>query len=253
MIIVKLGGSIISDKTTPFSFNEGVVRHIADEIAAVYPRQKFVLVHGGGSYGHPLARKYGIREGLGKRDRSMGFTRTHQAMLELNHKIVSVLLEKELPAFPVAPSSLFILRDGEVVHGDLTVVQELLAREFIPVLFGDVALAEDRGIDILSGDQIITYLARKLEPEKVIFLMDVDGIYDKDPKRHTDARLVEVVEDPSSIAGETGTFDVTGGIHNKLVQAFKLPCPAWFINGTIRGNLTRALRGEQVGTRVKRN
>lgn len=253
MIIVKLGGSAISDKTTPFSFNEGVVRQIAEELASRYPQQQFILVHGGGSFGHPLAARYGIREGLAGRERSLGFTRTHQAMQELNHRIVSVLLEQELPAFPVAPSSLFILEGGEIAHGDITVVRELLAREFIPVLFGDVALAKDCGIDILSGDQIITYLSRALEVEKVIFLMDVDGIYDRDPKQHPDARLIEVLEDSPSITGETGTFDVTGGIHNKLAQAVKLPCPAWFINGTVRGNLTRALRGEQVGTVVKRD
>ena len=40
---------------------------------------------------------------------------------------------------------------------------------------------------VLSGDQIVKYLAENLKPEKVVLGSDVDGIYNKDPKKYPDA------------------------------------------------------------------
>ena len=246
MIIVKLGGSVISNKGKPFSFRKEVVENIAEEIARFYPEKKFLLVHGGGSYGHPLATKYAIREGF-KEERKVGFSLTHQAMIELNKKIVEIFLDKNLPAFSVTPSSIFIMNNGRVMDGWIEVIRLLLERNFIPVLFGDVAISKDKGIDILSGDQIISFLAEELDVEKVIFLMDVDGIYDRDP-RERGAKLIEIIDESISIEGETGKFDVTGGIKNKVEEALKMKCPVYFINGMVKGNLSKAIEGRKIGT-----
>jgi len=253
MIIVKLGGSIICNKNEPLSFNEGVVKQIAEEIADFYPEKKFLLVHGGGSYGHPLAKEYKIREGL-KKENMVGVSKTHQAMLELNKKIIEIFLSLNLPAFSISPSSIFIINEGQIVDGWVKVIEGFIARDFIPVLFGDVAIAKDKGIDILSGDQIISYLAGKLQPERVIFLMDVDGIYDKNPKVHRDARLIEEINEEISLSlrQEAAGIDVTGGVRNKIDEALKIPCPVYFINGMVKGNLTKAIKGERVGTIIKR-
>ncbi len=62
MIIIKLGGSVISDKNSPYSFNREAVEVIAEEVAQFYPEESFILVHGGRSFGHPNAREYKIRE-----------------------------------------------------------------------------------------------------------------------------------------------------------------------------------------------
>ena len=247
MIIVKLGGSVISDKNKPFSFNENIVRQITDEIATFYPKEKFIMVHGGGSFGHPLAKKYGIRNGL-DREKMIGFCKTHEAMLDLNKKIVNIFHDKKLPAYPISPSSIFIIKKGEIFHGEIGVIKELLKKNFIPFLFGDTAISIDKGIDILSGDQIISYLANQLKPEKVIFLMDVNGIYDKNPKEK-DAKLIEIINEEIEFDDIISKFDVTGGIKNKIKEAIKIPCPVYFINGLIKGNLTKAIEGKKIGTR----
>ena len=246
MIIVKFGGSVICNKEEPFSFNEKIVEMLVDEIAQFYPKKKFIIVHGGGSFGHPLAKKYEIRKGLNEKN-IIGVCETHQAMLELNKKIVQKFLEKNLPAFPIPPSSIFIIEKGSIVDGWIKSIEEMLNRSFIPILFGDVAIAKDKGIDILSGDQIITYLANKLNADKVIFLMDVDGIYDRNPKEKG-AKLIEKIDGKIKIQWEKKKFDVTGGIKNKIEEALKMPCKVYFINGTKKGNLTKAIKGEKVGT-----
>lgn len=258
MIIIKLGGSVISDKNEPYSFNREIVEQIAGEIAQFYPRESFILVHGGGSFGHPNARKYRIREGLiGDLNRKrIGFSKTHQAMLRLNELILDVFLEKGLPAYPISPSSVFLIEKGEIIYAELEVLRKLLELGFIPVLFGDTAIALDKGIDILSGDQVVSYLARMLKPSKVIFLMGVDGIYDRNPKEGN-AKLIEELsaEEVKHLlkSSESAGIDVTGGIGNKLREALKIAkhSEVYFINGKVKGNLSKAIRGEKVGTRLR--
>ena len=57
----------------------------------------------------------------------------------------------------------------------------------MPVLYGDVVLdVEDKiKMAVLSGDQIVKYLAENLKPKKVVLGSDVDGIYNKDPKKYS--------------------------------------------------------------------
>ncbi|WP_175059303.1 isopentenyl phosphate kinase [Thermococcus sp. 2319x1] len=258
MIVIKLGGSVISDKNVPYSFNREVLENIAEEIAQFYPKENFVLVHGGGSFGHPNARKYKIREGLtgdvkGKR---IGFSRTHQAMLKLNDLIIQTFLEKGLPAYSISSSSIFLIEKGEIVYGELEVLRKLLEKGFIPVLFGDTAVALDKGIDILSGDQIVGYLAKMFKPSKVVFLMDVDGIYTKNPKEEGAELIKELTKEGIEHlleSSESAGIDVTGGIGNKLKKALEIAhySDVYFINGKVKENLGKAIRGEKVGTRIK--
>ncbi|MEM1513393.1 MAG: isopentenyl phosphate kinase [Candidatus Thermoplasmatota archaeon] len=246
MIIIKIGGSVISNKEKPFSFNEKIVEQIAEEIKYFYPEKKFLIVHGGGSYGHPVAKKYKIREGWSN-EKAIGFYKTHRAMIELNNKIVDIFIEKGLPSFPICPSSIFTLKEGKIIDGYIEVIKNLINKNFIPFLYGDVSISVDKGIDILSGDQIVSYIANNFSAEKVIFLMDVDGIYDKNPKEK-DAKLIDIIDEKIKIKASEGFFDVTGGIKNKVEEAMKIDCDVYFINGKIKGNLTKAIKGIRVGT-----
>lgn len=132
-----------------------------------------------------------------------------------------------------------------------------MEKDFIPVLFGDTAIALDKGIDILSGDQIVNYLARMFKPSKVLFLMDVDGIYDRNP-REKGARLIkELTEEEIKHllkSSESAGIDVTGGIGNKLKKALEIAhyTDIYFANGIVKGNLIRILKGENPGTIIKR-
>jgi len=257
VIIVKVGGSVFSDKKgKPENFDHETVRNIAREIAPFYPDEGFIVVHGGGSFGHPEAKKYGIREGLFE-DRKkahfkrIGFILTHQAMIRANASFIEAFVKENLPAFSVSTSSVFMTEKGDVVYGDLGVIGRLLELKFIPVLFGDVAVDLAKGIDILSGDQILTYLSKMLEPEKVIFLMDVDGIYDGKPG---EGRLIQSLrrDEVDSLLEKLdgGASDVTGGVCNKLEEAKKIAkhSEVWFVNGKVPGRLSGAIRGDGFGT-----
>jgi isopentenyl phosphate kinase len=131
---------------------------------------------------------------------------------------------------------------------------------FVPVLYGDVVLdMEDKiKIAVLSGDQIVKYLAENLKPEKVVLGSDVDGIYNKDPKKYSDARLLKVVTSYNDLesADSTQTVDVTGGMGGKLTELLeltKIGIESEIINASHDNNIKRALKGEKgIGTLIKK-
>lgn len=261
MIIIKLGGSVFSDKKgEPENFREDVVKNIAREIAKFYPEESFIIVHGGGSFGHPEAKKYGIRKGLtgvtGETafKRRKGFSLTHHAMLRASMKVVEAFLSQGLPAVSVSSSSIFLMDSDKVAYGDVEPIRKLIETGFIPVLFGDVAVDLKKGVDILSGDQIVTYLTKLFRPKKVVFLMSVDGIYDGKPGDgillfELPAEMIEGLI--KRLEGSAGT-DVTGGIINKLREAKEIArfSEVWFVNGLVPGRLSGAIKGDGFGTRI---
>ncbi|NJF24966.1 isopentenyl phosphate kinase [Thermococcus sp. Bubb.Bath] len=262
MILIKIGGSVFSDKRgEPENFDSPTVGRIVREMAEFYPGEEFILVHGGGSFGHRHAGQYAIREGLSgnaERDgrKKIGFSFTHQSMLRANAAFIDMFLSQDLPAFSVSTSSVFVTEKGEVVYADMEILRRLLDLEFIPVLFGDVSVDVAQGIDILSGDQIMAYLTKMLRPKKAIFLMDVDGIYDGEPGEGTLIHELTRDEVPALLerlhCTAAGT-DVTGGICNKLKKAYEMAnyTEVWFVNGRVPGRLAGAIMGNGFGTRLR--
>jgi isopentenyl phosphate kinase len=259
MLILKLGGSVVTHKDKPFTPHTDHIVRLAAEIAEA-DAQPLVVVHGGGSYGHPVATDYGIAEGYREPRQIVGFSKTHQAMVELNGIIVHEFLDAGVPAFAVSPSS-FILTEGRRITGiDLQVVEGCIESGLVPVLFGDAVLDTLQGFAILSGDQLAVKLAIGLEAERVVLGSDVDGVFTDDPKLAVDARLIEELS-LNSHAGEARIgdaldTDVTGGMLGKVVEAaeaVEAGIEVVLVNATVGGRVRAALMGENViGTRLKR-
>lgn len=258
LVILKLGGSVITDKTKKFSFRKGKVSEFGSDIRSFFPDKKFIIVHGGGSFGHPLAEEYNIISGLKKNKQRKGFYETHKAMIDLNKKVLKNLSDQGLPVFPVSPSSTFMVDSGDPNYFDLKVVKELLGSGFIPVLYGDVALDSDQGINILSGDQIIKALVKDLKSSQkitsVIFLADVDGVYDKDPDDPRANLLEEVSNSMVDDLGGSAGIDVTGGIQNKVREMLKIadldPEVELRLSNGLKNDLITIIENKDLGTRI---
>ena len=133
---------------------------------------------------------------------------------------------KEIPTVSMQPSSFIQTRNKRIIHADMDLITKYLELGFVPVLYGDVVLDMDPKIKmaVLSGDQIIKYLAENLKPEKVILGSDVDGIFNKDPKKNPDASLIKVVTSHHDLESNRGTqtVDVTGGMGGKLSELIRI-------------------------------
>lgn len=261
LIVLKLGGSVITVKERPFTPNNKSIVRLAREIRQADTRN-LIIVHGGGSFGHPLAKQYALKEGYKSPSQIMGFSRTHQAMVTLNKIVVDALIDHGISAVSIQPSSCLITKHGRIHVIEKRPLKRLMKTGFVPVLYGDVVIDMDLGFSILSGDQLVTMVAKLLKTHEIILGIDVDGLYTSDPKADSSAQLIHSItlEELEYLKGNIGgsrATDVTGGMFGKiseLTPAVKQGLPVTIVNAAKAGNIQKALKGEKVvGTIIKRN
>lgn len=257
MIILKLGGSLITDKTKQFEVRGDVLERLAEEIkeSAV---DELIIVHGGGSFGHPVADRYSLQDGFKNKEQIDGLVQTRKAMGELSRSVINAFHEHELPVVAIQPSANITCRAGRIEDIDTGIIKKFLELGTIPVLFGDVVLDKDLGFCILSGDQITTFLALEFKADRVILAADVDGVFDKNPRKFDDAKLITEIKSTGEdilTTLKTREGDVTGGIKGKieeLILLAKKGVPSQIINAIVPGRLKKALSGDEVtGTVVR--
>ena len=226
LVFVKLGGSVITDKTTPETPRPQVISRLAGEIAvalAARPHIGLVLGHGSGSFGHPVAQRYGTHLGVHSPADWRGFAATAAIAARLNRLVADALVAAGVPAWTIQPSASARCRDGELCSLEIGPIEEALAHGLVPLVYGDVALDEVRGGTIISTEQIFAYLARRLHPRWLIMVGQVDGVFDSDPIRDPAARLIpEIagynwVQVQASLSGSHAA-DVTGGMLAKVEE-----------------------------------
>jgi isopentenyl phosphate kinase len=252
--VLKLGGSVITNKEKPFTANLSAIVRLTSEIskANVSP---LVIVHGGGSFGHPVAKQYEIDEGYKDSSQVMGFAKTHQAMTKLNKLIVDSLINHNIPAVEVPPSSCVVTKSGRIQSMKERPLIKMIEMEFVPVLYGDAVLDSEAGFTILSGDQLVSYLAKRLVADRIIIGVDVNGLYTTDPKTDSSAHLLrhvtleELKRLQHKIERARTTTDVTGGMFGKMLEL--TPAVEWgiraiIVNATKSKRIYSALKGEKV-------
>ena len=235
---------MITDKSKPFSYRSDVVSALAEEIAS--SDEKAVVVHGGGSFGHPLARQYGLSSESGSPS-AVGVPQTRNAMYELNHLVCKTMMEFRLSPYPFSPFDM--LTRSKPGAGALW-LRGLLKAGLTPLTFGDVSLVND-GFRVLSGDSMVLELARILRPERCVFALDADGVYEEN------TRVIIPELSPARIRKMrvSASDDATGGMRTKLDVAAKiasLGTKACFVSGYRRNEFSKAIRGlDFYGTVVK--
>jgi isopentenyl phosphate kinase len=256
--IVKLGGSVITVKEREFTPDPRTIERVAQELAAAMPHS-LIVIHGGGSFGHPVAKKYGVIEGYHTPDQLLGFSKTRQAMMALNKLLIDTFLRHDLPVVTIQPSACLVTQKGRIHGFDVTAVTQLLAMNFIPVLYGDAVMDIETGFTILSGDQLAAHLAILFEATRLVIAVDVDGLFTDDPKSHPEATLLPAVslrglKTLLERIGESPTLDVTKGMYGKMseiIPALEQGVQIQMVNARRRHRLYKALKGESVrGTTI---
>ena len=223
MLLIKLGGSVISNKRRYRRFRSDTVK----KIVSVLPKKDLIIIHGGGSFGHILAHDYRITDGF-EEWKKMGFAKIGLDMMDLNMKILRILIKENIPAVSLPPHSYLILEESL----NFDIFKNLLDYGFVPVSYGDVAFDKNKGINICSGDYLMYRLSKEFKPEKVIFLTDVDGIYDKDPDEEG-AKLIKKLGKNHNPETKIKVKDVTGGMDYKIEIVKKIAnySKVYIING----------------------
>ena len=273
LVFLKLGGSLITDKTQPYTPQLDVIKDLANQIATALqtqPNLRLVIGHGAGSFGHVPASEYHTRDGLPRssplihreRDETednywKGFAEVWYQASSLNRFVMKALHKAGVSTISLPPSSSVIASDGKVFVWETTPIRMALSSQIVPVIFGDVVFDEVRGGTILSTEDLFMHLAHALNPERILLAGIESGVWEDFPAR---TRKIEKIT-PSSYSeisegvGKSTGADVTGGMESKVDQMLELvqqnpELTVQIFSGAQPGNIVRALTGEILGTLI---
>lgn len=271
MILIKMGGSVITDKSVPLSYQKDAVSKMADAIAHMISfGEHVIVVHGGGSFGHYYSTIYDMHTKPDKYD-LRGIAVVRNSMIHLNSMISETMVHSGIVPYSIPPSVFVhgadspypipsdehspVLGSGMIKER----VQEILRMAqsgLCPVTYGDVMWHGHGRSYILSGDLIMVHLARILEPKLAIFATDVDGLYTSldSGKMITqiDAAMAHKISTGISVnQTKAGVADVTGGMSRKVQSALdilKMNIDTFLVNGNKPDRIQATLEGKYQGT-----
>ena len=254
MFILKIGGSVITDKTKECSFRKQVMDNLAKSIKKA--NKQIILIHGAGSFGHIQAKKYRLNEGFSKQEQLHGFAVTHEMVQSLNSMVLKSLQNNGIPAVSISPHSVLKLNNHKLAYMNYNVFEEYLKKKFTPVTFGDVVLDKKLSFSICSGDILAMALTNHFKPEKVVFAIDEDGLYTSNPKINKNAKLIEstTIDELKKFRTFADTHaDVTGGMGGKIATIriiSKLGIDTVLLNGNKPDRLYKVLVGEDTKSTI---
>jgi len=256
IILIKLGGSVITEKAKPLTPRKEVIKRLISEILEAKkkaPDTLYIVTHGSGSFGHSVAKQHNLTNDFKLSENNKFIVSAVQYSALLLHRIVMVsFLEQEGDVFSISPSSCVIQRKNKKLGFDSKVLEKALENEFIPLSFGDIIFDNNLGARILSTEELLLLFAEKLEKKycikKVIFVTDQDGIYKDKEKKEIYKKITlkdrkKVEENIYDISDN----DMTGGMLQKLAYSYKFAnkkIPVDIVNGLVMGRVQGVLEGE---------
>ena len=256
LVVVKLGGSLITDKDRPLTLNYEGMRSSAKAIALAMRHrrnQSLMIIHGGGSFGHYYASKYHLSMDK-KKVSAIGPSKIAASMIWLHSALISELIKEGVSCKTVFTSELVSPDGDRVTRQGADTLWALFKSGFVPVTFGNISITT-RGSSIISGDQIALSVAKKVGIKRMIFAMDVDGIY---PDSKLKGDILRELTRPRGTSSKHRRYDVTGGIDAKIEAGFRIArngSKVFYVNGLKQERLRRLIEGKEnvLCTRINPN
>ncbi len=251
LALIKLGGSVVTFKDKPLSANTGAIDKISEALRSI--GTPAIVVHGGGSFGHYWSVQYDMHTKPSRYD-VRGVAAVHESMIALNQIIVNSMMRSGRNPYGLPPS---VFTSGRrPILSKIKQVYAMAKSKILPVTFGDVIYVDRARYSILSGDSLMTIIAKALRPSRVVFATNVDGVY-------SDLETGEIIPQLSSRAGSnpfkfsiSAAADVTGGMQRKITEAFKIATSGMdvmLVNGLYPERIIAAAEGKPTtGTLIKR-
>jgi len=247
LLIAKIGGSLLTDKTGYCVPNRAAIDAFGAEVAAHLDRLRgrFVAVLGSGSYGSGVSIRYHLRADS-ERWRLADLAMMTIKQLEFATEVALAWRALDIPVFPFHTCSLLLTDDTLPAASFLAPVEHALAMGLVPLMVGDIVFDRARRFIIYSSDGIPELLAERHAIERVAMLTDVAGVLIRsvDPPRLLRRLTRDNAAEALSETGASAKPDITGGMRAKvesLVRLAERGIPCVICEGQDPANLPRAL------------
>lgn len=260
--LIKLGGSIITNKEIPMQVRDDVLKRLVAEIArarAEQPDMLFIVGHGQGSFGHVPATQYQTINGFVNDESVLGMAIVQDSAAQLNRIVVHSFLEAGLPAVSLYASNSLITKKRKSDSYFIEVFEEYIRHGLFPITGGDVIVDREQGCTIWSTEEVLAFFAlqfqkRGWEVKQIVHVTEVDGVYDANQQVVPQVTKDNWTEVQKAIVGTRG-FDVTGGMTLKITESLELAksgISSKILSGLRAQNLYNALSGrEWTGTVIE--
>jgi len=256
-IVVKIGTSSITKKNCDStkencSIDPDFMENIAAQIFELRKSGKEVNVVNSGAIGvglyelhsSPKPREIPIRQAAAAVGQSILMQYWSEAFAKYGIKVAQILLTYDFYSDRISYLNLRNSISTLLEYGVVPIINEndCTCTNEIEAIFGD-------------NDKLSAMVASKIDADLLIILSDIDGLFDKNPKTHSDAKLISLVEkitpEIESYGGNPTSFKGVGGMRTKI-KAAKIcsmaGCYVLITNSEIDNVLLRALSGEEIGT-----
>lgn len=236
LVFLKLGGSLITEKTKPYTARLeqiDALAHILARILTTMPDLSLVIGHGSGSFGHQAAQEGGTRAGLpanaspeAQERYWRGFVEVAYQAARLHHLVIDALHRAGVPAISFPPSALMHRTQSGKLQCAITPIRLALEAGLVPVVYGDVLFDAQRGGGIISTEEVFEVLALALRPQRILLAGLEEGVWADFPHR---TRLISEIHTKNfpqwrSSLGQAQGVDVTGGMLAKVEGMLRLAC-----------------------------
>ncbi|MFX0074071.1 MAG: isopentenyl phosphate kinase [Candidatus Hermodarchaeota archaeon] len=260
VLIIKLGGSLLTDKSIPYRLKEEKIEEIAAELKECIDLElikNLVIIHGVGSFGHPPVLKYNLHKGFQGKDQLIHLSETQQIVNKLRRTIVSKFFAEGIPVNLMHASSMVVGDKMKIVENIFDSLKGFLSLGMVPLIGGDIMYDKSMGFSICSGDLLAVTLSQQLNPRYLIFATDVPGVFDKDPKLGKDAKLIKEINisQIDTLLNELSSSsqsDASGRMKGKLQSISLIKDEIYqgldvaILSMSERGNLKKYLKGEEI-------
>jgi molybdenum storage protein len=233
LVVVKVGGQSIIDR------GRSAVMPILDELVEARKFHKILITTGGGTrarHAYAIATDLGMPTGV--------LAKLGSSISEQNALMIAILLSQ---------------RGGiKIAHDDLAKLPNYMMPGILPVThamppYGLFERSPAVGrIPPHRTDVGAFLLAEVMGAERCILIKDEQGLYTADPKKNPHARFIREIE-----LGELEAMDLNDlAVERTLLESLRTARTVrevFIVNGLVQGNITRALNGENTGTRIYRS
>jgi glutamate 5-kinase len=252
-IVVKIGSNIVASLDSDSGLNEDRIHAIAESISEIINRGLQVVIVSSGAIAAGR-KKLGIKNKITD-------IKLKQATAAVGQTCLMNAYDKSFQCFEKKVAQILLTRD--VVSDRLRYINArntiltLLDINAIPIINENDSIAIDE-IKFGDNDNLAALVAGLIDADMLIILSDVDGLYTKNPQKHSDAKLLKNVSKvtPSieALADSDGNHLGTGGMYSKALAAKKATrygIPVVIMSGKNPSLLINLIDGESVGTYFK--
>lgn len=251
-VVIKVGTSTLTHRTGRLNIRrvEQLVKNLADLQNAGHE----IILVSSGSIGLGMAKL-----GMAQRPKD---TPTRQAcaavgQCELMYLYDKLFSEYSLNVAQMLLTKYVLLEDRR--QNVQNAIGAIISHGVIPIVNeNDTVAIDELELEVGENDSLAATVAAIAHADLLVILSDIDGLYDKDPRKHDDAKLIPVVDEITDeikeLAGGAGTSLGTGGMITKINAAeiaFANGIDMIILNGKNPDNLYYLFEDGKLGTLFK--